>query len=257
MATTVAVHSFRGGTGKSNLTANLSATLVQQGKRVAIIDTDIQSPGIHALFGLDQQSIQRTLNDYLWEQCSIVDAAHDVTSALHAGGSGDVVAGRLHLVPSSIKANEIARILRQGINVERLRDSFRELSARLDLDYLFIDTHPGLNEETLLSLAISDLLVLLLRPDRQDYQGTAVTVDVARRLKVPRMMLVANKVPSVFDVSELKQQMESAYQTPVAGLLPATDDLLVLASTAVFCVRFPDHPWTREMRLVADQIAAG
>lgn len=256
MTTTVSVHSFRGGTGKSNLTANLSATLVERGKRVAIIDTDIQSPGIHVIFGLDQQQGYRTLNDYLWEQCSIVDAAHDVTSTLRPEGNGEVT-GRLHLVPSSIKAHEIARILRQGIDVQRLRDSFRELSARLNLDYLFIDTHPGLNEETLLSIAISDILVLILRPDRQDYQGTAVTVDVANRLKVPKMLLVANKIPSVLDVGGLKEQLESAYQTPVAGLLPATDDLLVLASSAVFGMRFPEHPWTREMRSIADQLVAG
>jgi MinD-like ATPase involved in chromosome partitioning or flagellar assembly len=229
---------------------------VERGNRVAIVDTDIQSPGIHAIFGLDPESVQRTLNDYLWEQCSIVDAAHDVTSALRRGGNGDV-GGKLHLVPSSIKAHEIARILRQGINVQRLRDSFRELSTSLNLDYLFIDTHPGLNEETLLSIAISDMLVLILRPDRQDYQGTAVTVDVANRLKVPKMLLVANKVPSVLDPNGLKEQLESAYRTTVAGLLPSSDDLMVLASSGVFSVSFPDHPWTKEMRSIADQIGAG
>ena len=48
-----------------------------------------------------------------------------------------------------------------------------------------MDTHPGLNEETLLSISISDVLILILRPDSQDYQGTAVTVDVSRKLQVP------------------------------------------------------------------------
>ena len=62
------------------------------------------------------------------------------------------------------------------------------------MDYLFIDTHPGLNEETLLSITISDVLVLILRPDQQDYQGTAVTIDVARKLEVPKLLLVVNKL---------------------------------------------------------------
>jgi septum site-determining protein MinD len=47
MATIVSVHSFRGGTGKSNTTANISGVLASQGKRVGVIDGDIQSPGIH------------------------------------------------------------------------------------------------------------------------------------------------------------------------------------------------------------------
>ena len=59
-----------------------------------------------------------------------------------------------------------------------MHGAFRDLIAALSLDYLLIDTHPGLNEETLLSIAISDSLVIILRPDQQDFQGTSVTVDV-------------------------------------------------------------------------------
>ena len=54
MAQIVSVHSFRGGTGKSNLTANLAVLTALQGKRVGIVDTDVQSPGIHVLFGFDE-----------------------------------------------------------------------------------------------------------------------------------------------------------------------------------------------------------
>ena len=50
MSKIISIHSFRGGTGKSNTTANLAALLAAQGLRVAVIDTDINSPGIHVLF---------------------------------------------------------------------------------------------------------------------------------------------------------------------------------------------------------------
>jgi septum site-determining protein MinD len=52
MSKIVSVHSFRGGTGKSNTTANLAALLPRKGHRVGVVDTDIASPGIHVLFGL-------------------------------------------------------------------------------------------------------------------------------------------------------------------------------------------------------------
>jgi MinD-like ATPase involved in chromosome partitioning or flagellar assembly len=42
MAQVILIHSFRGGTGKSNAAANLAALLAAQGQRVAVIDTDIQ-----------------------------------------------------------------------------------------------------------------------------------------------------------------------------------------------------------------------
>jgi MinD-like ATPase involved in chromosome partitioning or flagellar assembly len=42
----ISIHSFRGGTGKSNTTANIAAVLAARGFRTAVIDADIQSPGI-------------------------------------------------------------------------------------------------------------------------------------------------------------------------------------------------------------------
>jgi len=62
VAKIISVHSYRGGTGKSNVTANLAVCLAAAGKRVAVVDTDIQSPGIHMLFGLkDTSSFARSM----------------------------------------------------------------------------------------------------------------------------------------------------------------------------------------------------
>ena len=253
MSRIVSVHSFRGGTGKSNVTANLAVTVARAGKRVGIVDTDIQSPGIHVLFGFDEDKIERSLNDYLWGRCPIEETAYDVSATLQDGaGATD---GSIHLIPSSIKAGEIARVLREGYDVELLNDGFHDLVDRLALDYLFIDTHPGLNEETLLSITISDALVIILRPDRQDYQGTAVTVEVARKLDVPEMLLVVNKALPELDFASIRQQVEQTYRTPVAGILPLTEDVARLASSDIFSLRFPEHAWSREVRAVAGQLA--
>src|SRR5438105_853169 len=143
----VAIHSFRGGTGKSNITANLAALLASAGRRVGVIDIDIQSPGIHVLFGLDEASMHHALNDYLWGTCEIAQTAHDVTPHL-----GAAISGQVFLIPSSLKAGEIVRVLREGYDVSLLNDGFQELLKALALDVLLIDTHPGLNEETLLSI---------------------------------------------------------------------------------------------------------
>lgn len=255
MAKIISVHSFRGGTGKSNLIANLAVTMARQGQRICIVDTDIQSPGIHVIFGLDEEKMDRALNDYLWGRCSIKDAAYDVSNALKAApGETSVANGSLYLIPSSIKAGEIARILREGYDVGQLNDGFQELIHCLNLDYLLIDTHPGLNEETLLSIAISDVLVVILRPDRQDFQGTAVTVDVARKLQVPKMLLVVNKVLPAFDFDALRSQVETTYNASVAGIVPLSEEMVQLASSGIFCLRYADHPFSKTVRGIAGQI---
>ncbi|MCA1553388.1 MAG: MinD/ParA family protein [Chloroflexi bacterium] len=239
MTKIISLHSFRGGTGKSNTTANVAALLAAQGKRVGVVDTDIQSPGIHVLFGLDASKLSRSLNDYLWGRCEITDAAHDVTA--NVGGE---LSGKILLVPSSINANDIARVLRDRYDVALLNDGFRKLARDLALDALLIDTHPGLNEETLLSMTLSHVLAVVMRPDQQDYEGTGVTIAVARKLRVPRLLIIVNKTPSAFDADDVKRRVEQTYACEVAAVLPHSDDLMVLSSAGVFALRYPEHRLT-------------
>ena len=249
MAKIVSIHSYRGGTGKSNTTANLAAQLCQFGYRVGVVDTDIQSPGIHVLFGLQAEETKFTLNDYLWGKCEVAKAAYDVTARV-----GVATRGKLFLIPSSIKANEIARILREGYDVGMLSDGYEELIRSLQLDVLMIDTHPGLNEETLLSIVVSTTVILLLRPDQQDYQGTAVTVDVARKLGVADLLILVNKVPSVFNADEVRAMVERTYQCEVGAVLPHADDLMALASSGLYTLQFPESDITKQLQAVARRI---
>jgi len=253
----ISTHSFRGGTGKSNTTANLAVLVARAGWRVGIIDTDIQSPGVHVLFRLDEADFQHSLNDYLWGKCRIEEAACDVTTRAIGAVTEDSERPRLFLIPSSLKTGEIARILREGYDVALLNDGLQDLLKRLRLDYLFIDTHPGVNEETLLSIAVSDLLVLIVRPDQQDFQGTAVAVELARKLEVPQMFVILNKVPPGTDTDALKEQVAAMYRTDVAALLPLSTEMVRLGSGDIFCNRYPDHPLTHQLREVAQRIVSG
>jgi len=250
----ISVHSFRGGTGKSNVTANLAALLARRGKRVGIVDTDIQSPGIHVLFNLSPERFRYALNDYLWGKCRIEDAAYDVSGVLEGHRLKD--AGSLHLIPGSMRTGEITRILRDGYDVGLLNSGFQELMERLELTHLLIDTHPGVNEETLLSIAISDILLLILRPDQQDYQGTAITVELARQLEVEQMFMLVNKAINPQDFGALKQRVESTYHVPVLGVLPLSGDVAILGSGGIFALANPEHPVTSVLEAAAQRIDA-
>ncbi|MGV0027737.1 MinD/ParA family ATP-binding protein [Phormidesmis priestleyi] len=254
MSEIISIHSFRGGTGKSNVTSNLATLIARSGKRVGVVDTDIQSPGIHVLFGLEEDRMRYTLNDYLWGRCAIEEAVYDVSSILQQKQSLFGRQGSIHLIPSSIRMSDISRILREGYDARLLNDGLQNLVRRLKLDYLLIDTHPGINEETLLSIILSDVFILILRPDKQDYQGTAVAIDVARKLEVPKMMLVVNKALPSLDFKELRQRVQNTYETPVAGILPVSEEMFDLGSSGIFSLRYPNHPWTQEMTAIAQQV---
>jgi MinD-like ATPase involved in chromosome partitioning or flagellar assembly len=71
------------------------------------------------LLGLEPNEMKHTLNDYLWGKCELSEAAHDITSHL-----GIKSGGQIFLIPSSMKANDIARILKEGYDVGLLNDGF-------------------------------------------------------------------------------------------------------------------------------------
>ncbi|MCC7119298.1 MAG: MinD/ParA family protein [Anaerolineales bacterium] len=253
----VSIHSFRGGTGKSNTTANLAAQVALTGKRVGVVDTDIQSPGIHVLFGLDETKMGKTLNDFLHDKASIREVGFQVgENTGDAEGRAKLAGKNLWLFPSSIRGREISQILKEGIDFNRLNEGLQSTITEFDLDYLFIDTHPGLNEETLLSIATSDILIIILRPDNQDIQGTSVTVDIARSLDVPNLLLMVNKALPKYDFQTIKNDIESKFNAPVAGILPLSFDLADNASQDLFSLKYPDHAWSTALRGVASAILA-
>lgn len=251
MASIISIHSFRGGTGKSNTSANIASQLALSGARVGVIDTDINSPGIHILFNVHEDTIKYSLNDYLWGRCKIQDAALRVTDNIRNDPKTKAtINGEIFLIPSSMNVGEIARILREGYDVTLLSDGYQQIIKELNLDYLVIDTHPGVNEETLLSIAISDYLAIIMRPDSQDYQGTSVTVEVARKLNVKNLMIIVNKAPTSFDLDALKQRVADTYKATVAAVIPHSDDLMTLGSAGVFSLQNPNHEVTQKYQQI-------
>ena len=250
MSKIISIHSFRGGTGKSNTTANIATQLALVGQaRGGDRHRHPVARDSRALRAQGQADIKNSLNDFLWGKGEIGDAVHDVTKHLNRA-----MPGKVFLIPSSAQADEIVNVLREGYNVSLLTGGFRKLISELSLDILLIDTHPGLNEETLFSIAISHALVIVMRPDHQDYEGTGVTVEVARSLEIPNMSLVVNKTPPVLDPDEVRQRVQQTYSVEAVTVLPHCDEMMNLASGGVFSTAYPDHALTRLYRELADNL---
>jgi septum site-determining protein MinD len=245
----ISIHSFRRGVGKSSLTANLAALMVLQGCRVALIDTDFQAPGAHLFFGLSDGEITHTLNDYLWDRCDILSTVQDVTTRI-----GTETTGKLFLVPASTQVVDVIQMLRAPLNIDRYTEGLEKLGKELALDILLVDTPAGLNEDTLLTIAVSNTLVLVLHPDKQDFQGIAVTVDVARRLQVPAIHLVLNDTAETLNVEDARLQLEQTYHCGGGIVLNHTEELMVLASSRLFVLCYPQHPLTTRIKELAEHL---
>lgn len=250
MVEVIVFHSARPGVGKSTVVANLAALLAARGQRVGVVDANLQSGGMALFFGLEESAVGTTLNDFLLERCDGAAMLYDVTPprAPARDGHAPQAEGRVLLIPASPYPRDLASLTQLGFRVERITDDLLALADDLRLDTLLIDTGAGLQEPTMLavlSVAIAKTLVIMLRLDQGDYPGTAVTIDVARTLKVPRVVLAANQVADAFDPARAKQELEQTYQHEVVGLIPYTSALAALCSADLFVVRYPDHPVTR------------
>ncbi len=245
----ISIHSFRRGTGKSRLTINLAALLATQGERVGIVDTDIQAPSMSALLNPEHVSLTYTLNDYLQGHCEIEQAAYEIP--LHNAGQHQYP---ITLVPASTHPRAIAQVLHKSYNLDLLETGFRKLIHTLALDTLLIDTHAGLNEETLLTMAVAESVLIVMCPDQQHYQGTAVTLDVARKLDVPRVLMIINQIPDEFDMQQVQEQVEKTYECPVAAVLPHSDTFIALASGHIFALEHPEHVITQQLKRAVERL---
>ena len=128
MSKIITFHSFRRGTGKSNLMSSVAFLLAAEGMRVGVIDTDLQSPSAHILFNLNAQQIKKTWNDYLWGDASIEEVVYDISPA-----GENFTRGKIYLAPASIETTSILRTLRENFEIGRLNEGFSKFIESFDL----------------------------------------------------------------------------------------------------------------------------
>lgn len=247
MTTVLAVHSHGGGTGKSNFAVNLATVLATGGRKVCLVDTDVQAPGLHVLLGIAEENMPFTLSDYLVGRCEIERAAYDITDRLIPAATG-----RLMVVPSRLDADVIAQIIGHGYDAGLLDDALDVLARRFEPDVLILDTHAGMTNETMVALAAADAVVVVVHADEQDYRRAAVTTAVFRRLNCPRMLLVMNMVAAGQDIDAVRELAEAAYGSTVVAVIPYSTEIAQLAGTNVFALEHPDHAITEDYVNIAE-----
>ena len=252
MATILAVQSFKGGTGKSTISANLAATLARLGKRVAVIDLDLEGPGLHVIFGISDGDIRATINDVLQGSIPIKDAVLDLTPRL------GIESGCLLFCPAGHRLEEILKMVETGFNLSRFKAVLYSLASEFQLDYLLIDSHPGIEKDTILSMAVCDVVVLLSRVDHQDMFGSGVMNEVASQLRKP-VVLILNMIPSSVGDKESKligEKVASLFNLQVLTALPFNSDVFENLSRGVFVLEHQKDPLTRKFTEMAENMIA-
>jgi len=253
MTKIIAVHSYKGGTGKTSMSLNLAASFAKAGKKVCVFDLDFRAPSLFAI--LKAQNVEYWLNDYLNNSCEINSALIDMSSRI----PGD---GKFYACLANPSTEAIRDISSKDRKWE-MRALGRLLALRESLlrdqkfDYLVFDTSPGLQYSSINAIVAADFVVVATTGDRSDVDGTKRMLAELYNLFEKKTGLVLNKVLDTSATSrktEMSAKIKSEYQVPLLGIVPCFCEVLRAEGNFIFVQDKPDHPFTKIIAEMAKKI---
>lgn len=135
----------KGGIGKSCLVANLGAELSSSGRRVILVDTDIEAPNLHTFVGIPYPKL--TLDDYFTTAHTRLE---DIVlpTPVH----------NLHLISSAG-----SRYALSGIPYQQ-RQRFVKAVMNLDADVIIFDVAAGTRMRVIDYYSIAPVMVIVIEP---------------------------------------------------------------------------------------------
>ncbi|MEO9320681.1 MAG: AAA family ATPase [Nitrososphaera sp.] len=279
----VAFHSYKGGTGKTTIASNIAALLAVKGFKVGLLDLDVYAPSLLAYF---EKKPRKWLNDYLFGEAEVEDVMIPVTDTLleheRQHGNRDIN-GKLWVGFSSVKKEDIYKI--EAGTSEDTKSQLRKfillrqnLIRDYELDYIIIDTSPGIRYWSMNALAVADILFLTLKQGDIDIEGTmklASEIYGSLAKYGTKSFLLFNRVAGYcvpdHHTSIGKEQSSAVNGTyaenpqdalsmqtkmEVISAIPCYCDIQFSKKEFLTALRYPLHPFTRQLENLAGSLTA-
>jgi len=250
----IAVHSYKGGTGKTLLSVNLAATFVKHGKKICLLDLDFRAPSLSTILKI--KKAECWLNDYLNGTCKIDKVLIDLSDRIH--NDGKLFVGLANPSTEAIRdmsAKDRKWEMRALGRLLALRSS---LLNDKGLDYLIFDTSPGLQYSSINAVVSADLVIVATTFDMSDVDGTKRMLRELYDLFEKKTDIVLNKVlydvSSKFGKEEVQTKVKDVYQVPLLGVIPCFCEISRAEGNIIFAQERPDHPFAKILDEIANKI---
>jgi chromosome partitioning protein len=183
---TISVINYKGGVGKTTLTANIAAELALRGQNILLIDLDPQASLTFSFITpqewLAEFSESKTIKDWfesfenktLLNLKELIFTPKKINSKSEVKGKLDMIASHLELINIDLElATELG-----GVTLKQTKKNFLKVHRRLaegikqvknEYDLIFIDCPPNFNIVTKTAIVASDYLLI---PAKADYLST-------------------------------------------------------------------------------------
>ncbi len=220
-------YSFKGGVGRTMALVNVAAELASRGKRVLIVDFDLEAPGLDT-FDLGRTAASTPgIVDFVSEYLST--GAAPGASGFLAGSSGSFDGGgRVWIMPSGAQDSGYAARL-ASIDWTDLYENhdgyllFEDLKlqwqAEIDPDYVLLDSRTGYTDiGGICTRHLPDAVVVLFFPNDQNLRGlTQVVHDIRAEKDGPRqkqidLHFVLSNVPDLDDEDAILENIIQSFR---------------------------------------------
>ncbi len=206
-----AFYSYKGGTGRTTASANVSALLAAAGHRVLCLDLDLDGPGIAILFSLPEEgALPFPLQDYFRGSREI-----DKTDFIHYLKPRTRRHASLWILPASSRLAGSLETTQGGRLLGQLKRLIDLAQRELKIDVVIIDTPSGFGDLSALSMYVSNCVVALFRYSKQHVFGTAKVADFVQKNQL-NFLPVASCVPPE-DFEDEKSKYEKMIATFYTG----------------------------------------
>ncbi len=200
----LAVGSGKGGVGKTFVTANLATALARLGKRVVVVDVDLDAANLHTFLGVP--SPRRSLAEFVSEREEDLGKLLVDTPLPNLKLIGATHGNLADAQPSHLRRVRLVRGLRQ-----------------LDADFVILDLGAGAHASVLDYFLVSDDGILVLQPEPTSVENAYSFLRAAfyRRM---RLAMVGHGVRRLVTLA-MDQRNERGIRTPLDLLreIEATD----------------------------------
>ncbi len=244
MTFTLAVHSSKGGTGKTSIAVNLAAAYAREGKNVCLLDIDIRGPSLCSIF---EPETYFWVNELLSGERGIKDTIHDVSDNYGTKG-------KFFVAYSNPDINEIRELARkdrswQSAALKNLISGKKELSGN-NVDIVIFDTSPGVEYESINAVAASDLVLIV--------HNSSAACDTCTDQLIKGIYSPLNKecaiVENMHHNTTLEIPDEKKFGVDVIARIPCMCNVAT-RSREILTLTDPEHVFSRAIYTMKDKIS--
>lgn len=224
----VSFYSFKGGVGRTTAMMMCAISAARRGKKVVVLDFDLEAPGVSSFFPEEAQSQYGVLDFFVENNVypgdlSIDEYLYSVSEYCNVTQYG----GEVYILPAvgTAARNDIGtyrkNLMRFDMDVPAYEEEWTPIDALLSMvdaflgpDYIFIDTRSGVHQIGGIMLTrYADLALMFFYGSTQNVDGMRMTLPILKNSGTP-FLLINSKVPVDESLAQIEKELylEGAYR---------------------------------------------